>query len=148
MKDTDEDLAGSCEKTWEVVAAKQRVRSRIVPPWGIDFQNIPPRVRQETKAKENTEPETAPPKEANPQVRRCESWERVQDSFKKLSDAACPSPEGRPSEVSASAASTLRSRCSISHLASMAAEFSSIHWSSKEPLSFRRLAARLRRENS
>lgn len=62
MKYTDEGLAGSCEKTWEVVAAKQRLRSRIAPHWGIDCQNIPPRVRlqQRTKAEKSTEPETSP----------------------------------------------------------------------------------------
>src|SRR5260370_842397 len=41
-----------------------------------------------------------------------------------------------------------RSRCSISQRASIAAEFSSIHWSRRPPISLRRLAAWLRRESS
>src|ERR1700758_3492668 len=62
MSDTDECLAGSAEKTWGVVAAKQRLRSRMAPPWGIDFQNIPPRVRlqQGTKAEKSAEPKNSP----------------------------------------------------------------------------------------
>ena len=40
------------------------------------------------------------------------------------------------------------SRCSISQRASIAAEFSSIHWSRRPPISLRRLAAWLRRESS
>src|ERR1700690_38133 len=69
-------------------------------------------------------------------------------SERKLSDTECApwlrdSPSG-----SRSGARGGRSRCCMSRRASMAAAFSSIHWSIRAVISLRRLAACARRDNS
>jgi hypothetical protein len=70
---------------------------------------------------------------------------RIANSARKLSDAGSGAGPGVcvaavPSEGNAGAC-TDRSRCSMSQRASRAQALSSIHWSSKRPMSLRRFAA-------
>src|SRR5258708_7432150 len=79
-------------------------------------------------------------------ARRRETFGRASRSAKRLSDTEWPFA-GAGSEAAVSVAfcafeaSTGRSRCSISQRATMALAFSWSHWSSREEISLRRLAA-------